>query len=84
MEEKEEKTTELITVKNFRKFIASMQEANPDYRYGQALFNSARILYPAIVDKVKGTSSDPFFADSKTDERVIKFWFHLFENDFFV
>lgn len=81
--EEEEKTTELITVKKFKQFLESYLNVNEEHRYGQGLFNCAKILHPVLVSKVTGTSSDPFFADSRADDRVIRFWFYLFDNNFF-
>jgi hypothetical protein len=37
----------------------------PDWRSGQALFNSLHQLYPDIADKIRGTFCDPFYQNGR-------------------
>lgn len=74
----------IITVRNFRQMIQSYRHANPEHRFGQALFNCTLMLHPKTAEKVRATRNDPFFADKPDDERILRFYKKLFEYDFFI
>jgi hypothetical protein len=42
------------------------------WRYGQTVFNTMHILYPAVADSFRGTSVDPFHNDDTVDEFIEK------------
>ena len=54
---------------------------NPEYRWGQALFNSYHEIAPDLANQIRGTDKDPFYASGKKDESVFKFFEFLHENN---
>lgn len=45
-----------------------------DQRLGQAYFNGLYEIYPEVADVVRGSDSDPFYAETFTDERFDRFF----------
>lgn len=43
-----------------------------EWRFGQTVFNTMHMLYPAVADKFRGTSIDPFHNDDNMDEFIEK------------
>jgi hypothetical protein len=44
-----------------------VQQLNPEWRWGQTLFNVTDDLYPDLANKVAGTMYDPFNQDLRAD-----------------
>lgn len=47
-----------------------MWASNPEWRWGQAVFNACHALAPDAADERRGTTCDPFYADS----RLSRWW----------
>lgn len=43
------------------------REIYPEWRYGQAVFNTCHSLFPKIADNLRGTKYDPFYDDTRVD-----------------
>lgn len=50
-----------------RVFAKARQAENPQWRWGQTLFNTTWQLYPDLATKVQGTMYDPFNLNSRAD-----------------
>lgn len=46
--------------------ITELWVVNPDWRYGQALFNGLQDLYPQRANEIRGTDADPFHENNRT------------------
>lgn len=47
-----------------------LQEAEPDWRWGQAVFNALHMLDPETAERIRATDADPYYDDS----RLPLFW----------
>lgn len=43
------------------------REIYPEWRYGQAVFNTCHSLFPEIADSLRGTEYDPFYEDTRVE-----------------
>lgn len=59
-----------MTLDDFRKDVARKIALFPSYRYGQAVFNTMRELFPDRADAFRGTYCDPFYNDSMAEEFI--------------
>lgn len=50
-----------------------LRRQNPNYRWGQALFNALYDINPELADHVRGTGADPFYDNSKINH----FYYYL-------
>jgi hypothetical protein len=50
-----------------RKYASIRQEENPEWRWGQTIFNVTSDLYPRLADMARGSIRDPFYLDSRVD-----------------
>jgi hypothetical protein len=50
-------------VRRFWAEVNAQRKANPGWRYGQALFNIARDLWPEQANELRAGPSDPFYRD---------------------
>jgi hypothetical protein len=57
----------------FLNLVDTFRLQNPQWRYGQSLFNTLDLRYPSIADKVRGTDIDPYYASD--DSQVITKFF---------
>ena len=54
--------------KEFWQTFFSLRRANPQWRYGQVVFNAAYEVYPERVDSTRGSKVDPFYNDNRVKE----------------
>jgi hypothetical protein len=47
-----------------------LRTQDPELRWGQAVFNACHILAPDAANERRGTTCDPFYADS----RLLRWW----------
>lgn len=58
---------------NVRRFAAMLLDANPSWRFGQAVFNAAYMLNEDAAEKLRGSICDPFYNDDKAEAFIEKF-----------
>jgi hypothetical protein len=58
-----EKAWELIEIEAKKK-----QERNPEWRWGQTLFNVLYMHYPEVANKIRATKYDCFHVDERVPE----------------
>ena len=60
-------------IPTFEDFLwdVSYRYENGNERYGQALFNACITVRPGLASQLRGTLKDPFYGETKHDERVV-------------
>lgn len=62
----------------FLVLVQTMLNNEPDWRYGQALFNALTYVRPDLSEQVRATPIDPFFRDLDNIDPAL--WAFLMEN----
>lgn len=56
-----------LDVSNIKKLADRKIRINTEIRYGQAIFNTTRELYPYAANKLRDTEYDCFYDDNRVD-----------------
>lgn len=63
-----------MTIDEFYDEARDRRAAHPEWRYGQALFNTLVDVRPDLSEQVRGTENDPFYAKGGIgDSRLLRF-----------
>lgn len=73
-------STERLTLAEFYGLTRQNMADRPNWRYGQALFNSLLSIRPDLAERIRGTEIDPFTVNVEHDRRLEKFTQFLQEN----
>lgn len=68
-----------LTLEDYLMLVDADHKDNPDWRYGQTLFNTLHRVRPDLSEQVRGTPLDTFYVDGVEDPRASKFfdWLHI-------
>lgn len=72
-----------FTVDDFYAKARAVLVQQPQWRYGQALFNTLSAVRPELAEQVRGTHVDPFYATKRDVIKLDKFgaWVNARWND---
>ena len=72
-----------MTDAEFRDAVQASLVRYPEQRYGQAVFNTLREVYPDIAERVHGTVLDPFDLDERVPALLafMADWLRYDDND---
>lgn len=59
----------MINVATFYKLVSAVREGS-DYRYGQAVWNTAERVFQLSRDNDRIMANDPFYNDDKVDDFI--------------
>lgn len=51
--------------------VTTTLREHPEYRYGQALFNTLHVLRPDISERLRGSAVDPFYNSDLAGEFLL-------------
>ena len=74
----------MIDLNKFLSWVEVYRQQNPQWRYGQALFNTLDLRYPSVADRVRGTDIDPYYIDDSNpnkQELLNKFFEYITQRD---
>ncbi len=69
-----------MTLQEFWEDVHLAHKKNPDWRLGQTAFNQLAYHRPELVEQVRATENDPFFAREMTNWRFLNFAEFLAKN----
>lgn len=62
-----------MTLERYYHMVIMAMLDNPEWRYGQALFNVLVEARPELAASLAGTDADPFHASAYDDRRIVNF-----------
>jgi hypothetical protein len=60
-----------VTFQQYLTEVSVMLARHPEYRYGQACFNTLHNVRPDISERLRSTSVDPFYDDQIAGEFLL-------------
>lgn len=68
-----------MDVQKFLEKVETYRQQNPQWRYGQALFNTLSMHNPVIADMVRGSQFDPYYVEE--DSTTINLFLEYIQNN---
>jgi hypothetical protein len=69
---KRQNTTKKMNFKLLLKIVNEEKKLHPQWRYGQALFNTLNTYYPFFAERIRGTYIDPYHIKGNKNTKKIK------------